>query len=156
MYSVGIDIGSTSCKVAVFKNEELIEKMLCPTGWSSLETAKRILESLKKLGIHESNSKIVATGYGRVSVPYANKSVTEITCHGKGAAYIFKTGGTVIDVGGQDTKVISIEEGMVKDFIMNDKCSAGTGKFIEVMANRMGVTIEDLSSLDQKRWRSNH
>lgn len=149
MYSVGIDIGSTSCKVAVFKNEELIEKMLCPTGWSSLETAKGILESLKKLGIHEGNSKIVATGYGRVSVPYANKSVTEITCHGKGAAYIFETGGTIIDVGGQDTKVISIEEGMVKDFIMNDKCSAGTGKFIEVMANRMGVTIEELSNLAQ-------
>jgi (R)-2-hydroxyacyl-CoA dehydratese activating ATPase len=147
VYSVGIDIGSTSCKVAVLKDNKLIEKMLCPTGWSSLETSKLILENLKKLGIDENNSKIVATGYGRVSVPYANKSVTEITCHGKGAAYIFNHDGTILDVGGQDTKVISIEKAMVKDFIMNDKCSAGTGKFIEIMANRMGVTIDDLSNL---------
>jgi (R)-2-hydroxyacyl-CoA dehydratese activating ATPase len=121
--------------------------MLCPTGWSSLETSKLILENLNKLGIDENNSKIVATGYGRVSVPYANKAVTEITCHGKGASYIFNQDGTVLDVGGQDTKVISIENGMVKDFIMNDKCSAGTGKFIEVMANRMGVTIDELANL---------
>ncbi|MEG0774692.1 acyl-CoA dehydratase activase [Clostridium sp.] len=147
MYFVGIDIGSTSCKVAVFEEDKLVEKMLCPTGWSSLETSKLILENLKKLGIDEKNSKIVATGYGRVSVPYANKAVTEITCHGKGASYIFNQDGTVLDVGGQDTKVISIENGMVKDFIMNDKCSAGTGKFIEIMANRMGLTINDLSRL---------
>ena len=150
MYSVGIDIGSTSCKVIVLKNNCVTEKILQPTGWSSIDTANSILEKLKSIGINEDNSKIVATGYGRVSVPYANKSVTEITCHGKGASFIFKEDGTVIDIGGQDTKVISIEDSMVRDFIMNDKCSAGTGKFIEIMANRLGVTIEDLSKLAEK------
>jgi len=147
MYSVGIDIGSTSCKVVVFENKKIIEKMLHPTGWSSLETANLIHEKLKLMGVNSLNSKVVATGYGRVSVPYADKSVTEISCHGKGAAFIFGRDGTVIDIGGQDTKVISIENGMVKDFIMNDKCSAGTGKFIEIMANRLGVTIKQLSDL---------
>ena len=75
-------------------------------------------------------SKVVATGYGRVSVPYADKTVTEITCHGKGAAYLIEEDCTVIDIGGQDTKVITVEDGMITNFIMNDKCSAGTGRFL--------------------------
>ena len=90
---------------------------------------------------------MVATGYGRVSVPYAGKTVTEITCHGRGATYLFGGDGTVVDVGGQDTKVIQLSGGKVRKFVMNDKCAAGTGKFLEVIADRMGVAQSDLAAL---------
>jgi predicted CoA-substrate-specific enzyme activase len=90
---------------------------------------------------------MVATGYGRVAVPYADRTVTEITCHGRGAAYLFGPDGVVVDVGGQDTKTIRLVGGRVVKFLMNDKCAAGTGKFLEVMANRMGVTQDELADL---------
>lgn len=144
MYYIGIDIGSTSAKVAIFNEEELQETLLMPTGWSSIDTAKSIEEKLCAMGINEGNRKIVATGYGRVSVPYADKAVTEITCHGKGAAYLYEDSCTVVDIGGQDTKVITVEKGMITNFIMNDKCSAGTGRFIEIMGNALGLSIGEL------------
>lgn len=91
---------------------------------------------------------IVGTGYGRVSLPFVDKKVTEITCHGKGAYYIDPNIRTVIDIGGQDSKVIKLNnEGMVVDFLMNDKCAAGTGRFLQVMANALEVDIDDLSPL---------
>lgn len=147
MYYVGIDIGSTGSKVAVMENDEIKLLMVQPTGWSSIETANSIRKKLEENGVTTENSKIVATGYGRISVPYANKVVTEITCHGVGASYLFQGNCTVLDIGGQDTKVITLEDGMVKDFIMNDKCSAGTGRFLEVMANTLGLNLEELSDL---------
>lgn len=148
MNFVGIDIGSTSAKtVAMDKEKNIIFKSVVPTGWSSIETAKSIEEQLKNHGITKDNSKFIATGYGRISVPYADKTYTEITCHGKGAAYIYEDNCTVIDIGGQDTKVINLECGVVTDFIMNDKCSAGTGRFLEIMANTLGVTLGELSDL---------
>ena len=88
----------------------------------------------------------MATGYGRVAVPYADKVVTEITCHGIGATRLFGQAGTVIDVGGQDTKVIQLKGGRVVKFAMNDKCAAGTGRFLEIMADRLGVSQEELSA----------
>lgn len=149
MYFVGIDIGSTSAKVIVLDSElKIFYKDVLPTGWSSGETAKKIKSQLESLGINETNSKVVATGYGRISVPYADKTVTEITCHAKGAAFLFDVEScTVIDIGGQDTKIISLNGGQVSDFIMNDKCSAGTGRFLEIMANTLGVDIPELCSL---------
>jgi len=150
MYGVGIDIGSTAAKVAISKDLKIVSKFVLPSGWNSRDTAKEILERLENQGITKGNSKIVATGYGRISVPYADKVVTEITCHGKGATYFTEDDCTVVDIGGQDTKVISIEDGVVADFTMNDKCSAGTGRFIEVMANSLGLTIEELVDLSTK------
>ncbi|WBW95902.1 acyl-CoA dehydratase activase [Oceanirhabdus sp. W0125-5] len=147
MYYIGIDIGSTAAKVAVFNEDELMKTFVMPTGWSSVETAKIIKDKLEELGISEEESKVVATGYGRVSVPYSDKTVTEITCHGKGAAYLSDNDCTVVDIGGQDTKVITVENGMVTNFIMNDKCSAGTGRFLEIMGNTLGVDIEKLCDL---------
>lgn len=148
MNFVGIDIGSTSAKTVVMNEEKnIIFKSVLPTGWSSIETAKSIEKKLEELGITKNNSKCIATGYGRISVPYADKTYTEITCHGKGAAYIYEDDCTVIDIGGQDTKVINLEGGVVTDFIMNDKCSAGTGRFLEIMANTLGVTLNELSDL---------
>jgi predicted CoA-substrate-specific enzyme activase len=93
-------------------------------------------------------SYIVGTGYGRISAPYANKTVTEITCHGKGAHYIHPNTRTIIDLGGQDCKAIRLdEEGNVVDFAMNDKCAAGTGRFLEVMAGVFKVSLDDLGGL---------
>lgn len=87
--------------------------------------------------------RCVATGYGRISVEYADKVITEITCHGKGGWALFGRNGTIVDIGGQDTKVIHVRDGQVTDFLMNDKCAAGTGKFIEVMSNRLGTDLKE-------------
>ena len=145
MFFAGIDIGSTAAK-AVLMNEaksEILAKNLMPSGWNSRETAEKLLTWLLSLGYSREEIQIIATGYGRVSVPYADATLTEITCHGKGAAFLAGNDLTVIDIGGQDTKVIIIKNGRVIDFVMNDKCSAGTGKFLEVMANRMGLTLQE-------------
>ena len=148
-YFVGIDIGSTCAKTVVMdENKQILHRLLQPTGWSSLDTAQSIREKLEDLGIDFAEAAVVATGYGRISVPYADKTVTEITCHGRGACYIHNAKTlTVVDIGGQDTKLILVEDGMVKDFIMNDKCSAGTGRFLEVMANTLGVRPDALCEL---------
>lgn len=143
---VGIDIGSTATKIAVFKDDQL-HTFHHPTGWSGADSAQMALEKLQAEGIDVHAVPVVATGYGRISVPYANKQVTEITCHGKGITHLFDPTGVVIDIGGQDTKVIQLQNGMVIDFIMNDKCSAGTGKFLEIMATRLGVGIDALIDL---------
>lgn len=141
---VGIDIGSTASKVVVLDEDKktILHTKLCPSGWNSRETSEDIKNWLESLDLGE--MRIVATGYGRVSVPYADKTVTEITCHAKGALFLNPADMTVIDIGGQDTKVIVVNNGMVSDFLMNDKCSAGTGKFLEVMANRLGLTLEEM------------
>lgn len=150
MYKIGIDIGSTAAKVAVMEKNDIIDYFVMPTGWSSVETAENIFKKLNEKGYNKGNSKYVATGYGRISVPFADKTVTEITCHGAGAYYFYDKDCTVIDIGGQDTKIITIQDGMVSDFTMNDKCSAGTGRFIEVMANTLGVSIDELTELAEK------
>lgn len=149
MLYAGIDIGSTAAK-AVLMNEtrdEILERKLMPSGWNSRETAQEMLEWLLSLGHSRDDIKVIATGYGRVSVPYADSTLTEITCHGKGAAFLGGENLTVIDIGGQDTKVIILKNGRVIDFVMNDKCSAGTGKFLEVMANRMGLMLAEFFEL---------
>lgn len=150
MHYVGIDIGSTAAKVCVRGDDELLFSL--PTGWSSKETAEIIYKNLleKNIDLKGDRTRVTATGYGRISVDYADFIITEITCHARGARDLFSDNFGLIDVGGQDTKVIVVENGMVKDFLMNDKCSAGTGKFIEIMANRLGLKIEELFSLSQK------
>lgn len=153
MFYVGIDIGSSAAKVCIMKEGEIVNTILMPTGYSSKETVETIQSILEGEGIvvdgEGKNSTIVATGYGRIAVDYADDIKTEISCHGKGAYYLFEDDGTVIDIGGQDTKVISLKRGRVMKFIMNDKCSAGTGKFTEIMANRLGVKHQDLEELAQ-------
>ncbi|MDW7990080.1 MAG: acyl-CoA dehydratase activase [Archaeoglobaceae archaeon] len=90
---------------------------------------------------------MVATGHGRNMVSFANKKITEITCHAVGASFLIPKTGTVIDIGGQDSKVIAVENGKVLDFVMNDKCAAGNGRFVEVMANALGIKIEEVGDL---------
>ncbi len=152
MYCIGIDIGSTASKVVVMDSnkEKIIEKILMPSGWNSKETSLKIKDYLEEKYGDLSDSRIMATGYGRISVPYADKTLTEITCHGTGAKFLLGKDATIIDIGGQDTKIIVLENGMVVDFIMNDKCSAGTGKFLEVMANRLGLSIDEMFTSAEK------
>lgn len=149
MNYIGIDIGSTCAKTVVMDGEKtILHRLMQPTGWSSVETAQAIRYQLSAKQIDLRSAVVVATGYGRISVPYADKCVTEITCHGKGACHIHGTRDlTVIDIGGQDTKIISVENGAVADFLMNDKCSAGTGRFLEIMSNTLAVGPEELCRL---------
>ena len=147
MNYVGIDIGSTASKV-VARGETQMEFVL-PTGWNSKETTRIIQERLKEhnVDVLDETTKVVATGYGRIAVDFADYVITEITCHARGGRELGSDNCGIIDVGGQDTKVILVQNGMVRDFLMNDKCSAGTGKFLEVMANRLGVTLQELFDL---------
>lgn len=149
MYYIGIDIGSTSAKTAVLdENKNIIELFSQPTGWSSVDTAEAIGRTLREKGYRLEEDGVVSTGYGRVAVPFSNKTVTEITCHARGASLIFGLDDLmVIDIGGQDTKAILVEDGFVKDFVMNDKCSAGTGRFLEVMANTLAMRPDELCTL---------
>lgn len=144
---IGIDVGSTAAKAVVLDDGALAFAVCEPTGYSSVDAAARVREAVERAGYAVSPERVVATGYGRMAVPYAGTTVTEITCHGRGAAFLFGPDGVVVDIGGQDTKAIVLSKGRVTKFAMNDKCSAGTGKFLEVMANRMGVSQAELSDL---------
>lgn len=145
-YAIGIDIGSTCAKTVVLSSSgEIVRRLILPTGWSSVDTARQIETQLSEF---LPQSRVAATGYGRVCVPYANRQITEITCHARGACALYgeKTL-SVIDIGGQDTKIIRVEDGRVADFLMNDKCSAGTGRFLDVMASTLGLSSEQLFAL---------
>ena len=148
MFAIGLDIGSTGTKTLVLRDGEPLAELVRPTGWNSGEAAAAVAEELRERGIDPAEWPCVATGYGRISVPFARRTVTEITCHARGAAALFGLDrGTVVDIGGQDTKVIRLENGAAADFLMNDKCSAGTGRFLEVMANTMGISPGELCRL---------
>ena len=147
MVAIGIDIGSTAAKAAVVEDGKLVLTLVEPTGFNSVDAANRLAARLADAGYDVGECEVVATGYGRVSVPFADKTITEITCHGRGAAFLFGSDGVVVDIGGQDTKVIQLAGGRVKKFLMNDKCTAGTGKFLEVMADRLGLTQDAMGEM---------
>ena len=150
-YFAGIDSGSTSTDVVILnKDHEIVTSIILPTGAGAAIGADRALaEALKEAGLQrEDIDALVTTGYGRTAIKNGDKSITEITCHARGAHFLDPEVRTVIDIGGQDSKVIRLDEnGAVANFVMNDKCSAGTGKFLEVMTNRLGLTMEELSDL---------
>ncbi len=148
LVTCGIDIGSVSSKALILVDGQIFAYSIVRTSYNSEISAERAFGRLTEetgIGINDCRY-IVSTGYGRVHVPFANKYFTEISCHGKGALY---AGGhdvrTILDMGGQDCKVIKIdEEGRVQNFLMNDKCAAGTGKGIEMMAELLEVPIEEM------------
>ena len=147
-YYTGIDIGSTASKVVVLDSEKMVANFVIPTGWNSKDTAHSIAGKLTAMGYPvDEEMKVIATGYGRISVEYADKVITEITCHGRGGYALVNEDCTIVDIGGQDTKVISVEKGVSTNFLMNDKCAAGTGKFLEIMANRLNVTLGEMYDL---------
>lgn len=142
----GIDCGSATCKGVLMNEYGILGQYIRPTGWSPQTSAREIFEELiGKAGLQSGDVKVTATGYGRVSIPFADQKVTEITCHAQGAQYILPGVRTVIDIGGQDSKVISVQNGKVLDFRMNDKCAAGTGRFLEMSAHRMGLDMEEFA-----------
>ena len=148
MYSIGVDSGSTYTKGVLFDGENIIKKIIVPTGSSPKTTSKEIYDNLID-GVDKSQiKKVVGTGYGRVSMDFVDKKVTEITCHAKGMFFLNKNIRTILDIGGQDIKVININEnGNVENFIMNEKCAAGTGKFLEITSNKLDSDIHNIDSL---------
>ncbi len=147
-YSIGIDSGSVSTKAVLFDGEKIVTKIVIPTGWSPKKTSKQAYDMLMDNIDKQQVKKVIGTGYGRVSMDFVDKTVTEITCHTKGIFFLNKNIRTILDIGGQDSKVINIDDaGNVVNFIMNDKCAAGTGKFLEVTSNKLGSDVENIDEL---------
>ena len=144
MVTLGLDSGSATTKAAVFDGEKIQKIYLEKTS----DRPGKVIRDMYSQLYSQEIAMTVTTGYGRGLLEQADRKITEITCHGAGAAYLMPQCSAVIDIGGQDCKVMLLDEhGKVTDFLMNDKCSAGTGKFLEVMANRLGVTLQELFEL---------
>lgn len=147
-YFAGVDIGSTMTK-AVIMAKETIASVTGPTGPEHRKLANKVMEEVlakANLSFNEI-TYVVATGYGRINVPFADKQLTEISCHARGISSLLPTARTIIDIGGQDTKGIKLSNGRIKNFVMNDKCAAGTGRFLEVIAEALGVKLDDIGRL---------
>ncbi len=145
----GIDIGSVAAKAVILEHSVIVGQGVLPTGWNAREAGEQALEkacacaNLSRAAL----TCIVGTGYGRISLPFARRVVTEITCHALGAVHLFPQTGTVLDIGGQDSKVIAVEaDGSVQDFMMNDKCAAGTGRFLQVVAGILDMDMDALGN----------
>jgi predicted CoA-substrate-specific enzyme activase len=148
-YFAGIDVGSTMTKVVIL-NGGIIASFIGPTGPEQRRLANKVMEeALKRAHLSfQAISFVVSTGYGRINVPFADKQFTEITCHAKGIVSLFPKAKTIIDIGGQDIKGIKIDAtGRPIDFVMNDKCAAGSGRFIEVIADTLGVPLDKVGDL---------
>ena len=157
IYTAGIDSGSTSTDAVIMdRDKNIIGKAIVPTGAGATNGAKKALAAaLEEAGIDEGSLTLtVTTGYGRENISFGDSSVTEITCHAKGAHYLDPSARTVIDIGGQDSKAIRIDEnGSVLSFVMNDKCAAGTGRFLDMMARTMELTLDEMGELGL-HWKS--
>jgi predicted CoA-substrate-specific enzyme activase len=147
-YFAGVDIGSTMTKVVIMDGE-ILTSVIGPTGPEHRKLANRVMEeALAKANLSfDAITYVVATGYGRINVPFADKQITEISCHARGVSHLLPGVRTVIDIGGQDSKAIKLKDGRAVDFVMNDRCAAGTGRFIEVTAEGLGVKLEDMGRL---------
>jgi predicted CoA-substrate-specific enzyme activase len=132
--------------------EHIVASVVRHTGAEHRRLAGQVMqEALKTAGITlEDITFIVATGYGRINVPFADRHFTELSCHARGVARLFPDVRLAIDIGGQDSKVMQIRHGKLLDFVMNDKCAAGTGRFLEILASTLGLQIADLGPLSLK------
>jgi predicted CoA-substrate-specific enzyme activase len=153
LYFAGIDIGSTMTKVVLIDTtEKVLSAIKGPTGPEHRQLANEVMKmALEQASLQlDDIAYIVATGYGRVNVPFADDQITELSCHARGVYSLFPNVRTAIDIGGQDAKCMKIQNGKLVDFVMNDKCAAGTGRFIEVIAATLGIKLEDLGTLSLK------
>jgi predicted CoA-substrate-specific enzyme activase len=149
---LGIDIGSSSSKAVIMNPQcKITGKAVFNTGAGTQGPEKAVAAALREAGLTgEEITFSVVTGYGRMTYDKADKQITEITCHARGAVYMMPSAGTVIDIGGQDAKIIRLDKnGKVENFVMNDKCAAGTGRFLEVMARILDCSIGALSNLSE-------
>lgn len=153
MLTIGIDVGSITTKAAVAEDDEVIADKVVFTGYNARMAGEQVFESIiGECGINrDSIDRIISTGYGRNSLEFADRAVTEITCHAAGAYYLDRGVRSVIDIGGQDSKAIAVSDtGSPMDFAMNDKCAAGTGRFLEVMARALEVDLEEFGDVSLK------
>jgi predicted CoA-substrate-specific enzyme activase len=150
MITAGIDIGSSTSKAVLFGDDGILSHSIILTGSESAHSASQVMnEVLQKSNLSpEALQYIVATGYGRIIVPFAHEALTELTCHARGANWLFPEVRTILDMGGQDCKAIRCDSsGHLQNFIMNDKCAAGTGRFLELMARLLGLSLDELGEL---------
>jgi len=150
LFFAGIDIGSTMSKAVVVDAQGTLRGYVVgPTGAEHRRRANKVMEDvlLKAEVTLDQVAYIISTGYGRVNVPFADKQVTELTCHAKGVASLFPEVRTAIDIGGQDAKVLKIKNGRLTDFLTNDKCAAGTGRFLEVAAETLGLGLNEMGQI---------
>ena len=148
----GLDIGSATVKAVIIQGGKVLATALLPTGVGRGAPEQVLDEAVAEAGRRRAELQgVVATGYGRVSVTFADKVITEITCHGYAAKWVDSHIQSVIDIGGQDSKVINVApNGDVEDFVMNDKCAAGTGRFIELIAHSLNLPLDDIGKLSLK------
>ncbi|MHB8139221.1 MAG: acyl-CoA dehydratase activase [Smithellaceae bacterium] len=150
MKTAGIDIGSITAKAAIVEDGKILVTKIIFTGYNAEAAGIKVYEEiLAESGLDASSvSKIVSTGYGRNSVKFADKTFTEIMAHAAGAYFLNPKIRTIIDIGGQDSKAMALDEkGKVKNFVMNDKCAAGTGRFLEVMARALEVNLDEFGAM---------
>lgn len=153
-YTMGIDIGSTASKAVIIKDgKEIVAKSVISVGTGTTGPARVIKDTLQQIGFEsiEQLDGAVATGYGRNSIEEVPTQMSELSCHAKGAHFLFPKVSTIIDIGGQDSKALKIgDNGMLENFVMNDKCAAGTGRFLDVIAKVLELRLEDLEKLDEE------
>jgi len=147
-YTAGVDVGSTQTKAVVIdESRTIVARSLIDTGADVSRAAQNAFDAaLATTTIpRDAVGYVIGTGYGRYKVTFGDRQVTEISCHGRGAAHMFPGTGTVLDMGGQDSKAIRVKpDGEIIDFCMNDKCAAGTGRFLGAAAKALGMTLDDL------------
>jgi len=152
MLVCGIDLGARTCEVVILdtKTRERVTAAMADTGHDPARTATRLFEEcLAGLGAQRGDiARVVATGYGRASLPFADQAVTEITCHARGVRHVVPDARTIVDIGGQDSKVIVLDgSGAVVDFAMNDRCAAGTGRFLEIVSRILDLDLDQLGEV---------
>jgi len=155
----GIDIGAGASKSVIMSDGKIISSFVMPTGGIIQKAVERVIAgALDEASLELTDlDYVISTGYGRNAVPYSNKTVTEIICHAKGAYFLMPQTRTVVDIGCQDSKVIKVNEnGDVIDFVMNDKCAAGTGRFLEVMAKALRLKLDDMGKVALKSKQPSH
>lgn len=153
MYTMGIDIGSTASKGIILKDgDKIVAKSIVPVGTGTTGPTRVLEELFKECNLSEKDvERTIVTGYGRMHFEKANKQISELSCHAKGVHHIFPNAKTIIDIGGQDAKVLKLDsKGRLSNFVMNDKCAAGTGRFLDVMAEVLEVKTEDLGEMSSK------
>lgn len=153
MYTLGIDVGSASSKAVILKDgKDIVAAEVVQVGTGSSGPQRALDKAFEVSGLNKEDiSYTVATGYGRFNFPDADKQISEISCHAKGIYFLVPTARTIIDIGGQDAKAIRLDDkGGIKQFFMNDKCAAGTGRFLEVMARVLETTLDEMAELDEQ------
>lgn len=153
MYTIGIDIGSTACKAVALKDgKEIVGTSLIQTGTGTSGPARVYEDVFRVSGINpEEVARTVVTGYGRLTFEKADSQVSELSCHAKGVHFLMPKARTIIDIGGQDAKALKLSpQGTLTGFVMNDKCAAGTGRFLDVMAKILEVDVGEMAALSAK------